>query len=133
MIISCIIHNTVLWLYRPVARKFYWGVLLKEMWTFSYCSHSANHSPGAVDELIIILWCVHNPHSWGLVNPSIDHVYSWNIHKKPTITVSLSFQNYNQLNCINHEHTWLLKIQSTVRQGIFKDYKFLWFSQFPSS
>ena len=37
---------------RPIARKFYWRVLLKEMWTFSYCSHSANHSPGAVDELM---------------------------------------------------------------------------------
>ena len=36
--------------YRPVARKFCWGVLLKEMWTFSYCSHSANHSPRTVDE-----------------------------------------------------------------------------------
>ena len=32
---------------RHVDRKFCWGVLFKEMWTFSYCSHSANHSPGA--------------------------------------------------------------------------------------
>ena len=39
-----------------------------------------------------ILWCVHSPHSQGLVNPLIDHVYSWNIHKKPTITVNWSFQ-----------------------------------------
>ena len=42
-----------------------------------------------------------------------------------TITVNLSFQNYDQLNCINHEHIWLLKILSTVRQGIFKGYDFL--------
>ena len=34
----------------PVTRKFCWRILLKEMWTFSHCSHSANHSPRAVDE-----------------------------------------------------------------------------------
>ena len=50
-----------------------------------------------------ILWCVRRPHLWRLVNPSIDNMYSWNIHKKPTIKV-LSFQNYNQLHCINNAH-----------------------------
>ena len=40
---------------RPVARKFCWGVLLKKMWAFSYCSLLANHSPGAVDELIFMV------------------------------------------------------------------------------
>ena len=33
---------------------------------------------GAVDELIFYDVCI------GLVNPWIDHVYSLNIHKKPT-------------------------------------------------
>ena len=58
------------------------GLLLKEMWTFSYWCHSANYSPGAV-RWAYILWCAHSSHSWGPVNPSIDHVYSWNIHKNP--------------------------------------------------
>ena len=33
-------------------QKFLLGVLLKEMWTFFYCSHSAKYSPEAVEELI---------------------------------------------------------------------------------
>ena len=53
------------------------GVLLSEMWNFPYCGHSANHSPGALDELIL----VHSPHSWGLVNPSIDQLQSITLHK----------------------------------------------------
>ena len=100
---------------RHVDRKFCWGVLFKEMWTFSYCSHSASHSPGAGGWWAYILRLVHSPHSWWLVNPLINNVYSSNIHKKHRIKVNLSFQNYNQLNCINYEHAWLLKIQSAVR------------------
>ena len=47
---------------RSLARKFYWGVLLKEMWTFSYCSNSANHSPGVIDELIYYGECIAHIH-----------------------------------------------------------------------
>ena len=59
-VLFCIIK--LIYQYRPVARKFYWGVLLKEMWTFSYCSHSANHSPGVVDELIFYGVCIAHIH-----------------------------------------------------------------------
>ena len=42
-------------LHRPVARKLCYEALLREMWTFSYCGYSANHSPGVVDELIFMV------------------------------------------------------------------------------
>ena len=44
------------------SQKILLGVLLKEMWTFSYCSHSTNHSPGAVDELIFYGACIAHIH-----------------------------------------------------------------------
>ena len=47
---------------RPVARKLCWGVLLKEIWTFSYCSYSANHSSGAVDKLMFYGVCIAHIH-----------------------------------------------------------------------
>ena len=40
------------------SQKILLGVLLKEMWPFSYCSHSTNHSPGTVDELIFYGVCI---------------------------------------------------------------------------
>ena len=60
------------------SQKILLGVLLKEMymWTFSYCSHSANHSPGAVDELIFYGVCIVHIHEGLHVNSLIDHVYS---------------------------------------------------------
>ena len=53
------------------SHKILLGVVLKEMWTFSYCSHSANHSPGAVDKLIIYGVCI------AYIHESIDHVKSF--------------------------------------------------------
>ena len=44
------------------SQKILLGVLLKEMWTFSYCSHSANHSPREVDELIFYGVCIAHIH-----------------------------------------------------------------------
>ena len=45
-------------LFRPLARKSCWGVLLKEMWTFSYgVIQPTTDSQGAVDELIFYDVC----------------------------------------------------------------------------
>ena len=61
---------------RPVARKFCWGF----SWRKSRPFPTAAIQPTTAQEQLMSLYfmvCA------GLVNPSIDHVYSWNIHKNP--------------------------------------------------
>ena len=46
----CVLMSMVL--VQARSQKILLGVILKEMWTFFYCSHLANHSPGVVYEHI---------------------------------------------------------------------------------